>query len=245
MSEHRHRRIELAGIAVAATTAAIICVFSYLTDQPCRQNLASSNQIDLLEGNLPDHWWVFGSLSAKEVNLKSAQDGVVEVDVLANSPSWSDVSSGVSYTAGLFAPGWYEFTGQFRADADAVAGYGGQIEVRSSRWSFVMKAESHQEDTWKNIDVYFRPADSDPVAEVSCRFWGNSSHRAGRAFLRNMRLVRLAGAPPPMGPQADLERKEEARLGKPERPGGRSVVGAAVTLLFLGSLIGVCWRLLE
>ncbi len=248
MSESRQRRIEQAWVAVAVVAAVIISVLSYLTERPSVSNSASSSQIDLLKGNLTNDWSVFGSLSASDVRFKQIDDGIVEIDVLANTPSWSDGSSGVSYTASPLSSGWYEFTGAFRTGTNAIEGIGAQLEIHSSRWRFVMKADSRSADGWNNIDVYFRPADSSPSAEVSCRFWADSSHRVGRVLFRNMRLVKLAGAPPLGIAQFDLQRKEEARLGKPGRRGNgsdASLGGVWITVLFLATIVGVCWRLFE
>src|SRR5580704_12115622 len=121
-------------VVVAAITTAIFCMLSYLADSSCRQQFVAGSQIDLLEPNLNEHWSVFGALSAKEAHLKQTGDGVVELEVPANAPSWSDVSSGVIYKVGLFSPGWYEFSGEFRAEVNEAAGIGALLEVHCSRW---------------------------------------------------------------------------------------------------------------
>jgi len=60
-----------------------------------------------------------------------------------------------------------------------------------------------------------------------------------------MRLVKIAGAPPPTAAQFDLEKKEQARLRKPELPRDGSFRSVGVTILFLGMIVGICWLLLE
>lgn len=242
-------------IAAAAIAAVIICGLSYLADRSCCGKAASSGEIDLLAGNLTGHWSVYGALSAAQVSFNRIDDGSVEVRIRADDPSWSTANSGVSYTAGLFLPGWYEFTGEFKADVNDSQGIGAQLEVHSSHWRFVTKAHSRRKGRGEKINVYFRPSYSDPAAEISCRFWGETGDSAGRALFRNMRIVRIAGAPPPRAPHFDLAAQEEARLGKSWHPRRGSILlgrrtrpgrflGAAVTVLLLGMIIGIFWRLL-
>ena len=209
-----------------------------------------------MTGNLTDHWAVFGALSASEVSFKQVSANVVAVEVRAKIPAWSDVSSGVTYSIGLFDPGWYEFTGEFQPETTGSEGLGTQLEVHSGRWRFLVKADPNEHSGWKKMDVYFRPSDSDPGAEIACRFWAPGGVRTGRVFFRNVRMVKIAGAPPQKSVRFDLEKKEEARLGKPGQPRkGRIPLGrwtrlgrfrgAAVTVLFLSMIVGICWRLLE
>ena len=243
-------------IVIAILTAVIICVLSNLSDRS-RRELASSSPIDLLSGNPADHWAVFGALTTDDVRLKQTGDGVVQIDTLAKTPSSSDVSSGVSYTVGLFSPDWYEFSGEFQAEVDDSKGIGAQLEVHSGRWRFLVKARPRKEGSWEKVNVYFRPAYSDPGAEISCRFWGGAADQSGKVFLRNMRITRIDGDPPPTADQFDLEKTEEARLGTPERLRNGSVpprhkthlVGfhnlGIVLVLSLVMIVGVCWRLLD
>ncbi|MGD1029124.1 hypothetical protein [Candidatus Binatus soli] len=246
---------EQALIVAAAMTAAIICGLSYLADRPWSGKAASSSEIDLLAGNLTGQWSVYGALSATQVSFNRISDGSVEVKIHADDPSWSTVDSGVSYTAGLFFPGWYEFTGEFQAEVDNSEGIGAQLEVHSSRWRFITKAHSRRKGRGEKINVYFRPAYSDPAAKISCQFWGGTGDSAGKAVFRNMRIVRIAGAPPAKAFYVDLAVQEEARLGKSWRPHkGRNALGwwmrldrfrgAGVAVLLLGMIVGISWRLL-
>src|SRR5208282_604434 len=157
-------------VVAAAMTVVIICGLSYLADRPCCGTAASSGEIDLLAGNLTSHWSVYGALSAAQVSFNRLNDGSVEVKIHADNPSWSTVNSGVSYTAGLFFPGWYEFTAEFQADANDSEGIGAQLTVHSSRWRFVAKGHPRRKGRGKKMDVYFRPSYSDPAAEITCRF---------------------------------------------------------------------------
>jgi hypothetical protein len=239
----RHRA-ERGCIVAAVLTATLVCVVSYLLDRSRRVELASNGQIDLLKGNLNDRWSVFGALSAAEVRIKPADDGIVEVDILANTPSWSDESSGVSQTVGLFSPGWYEFVGDFQAKANDSEGIGAQLELHSGHWRFIAKADSHSTGTWQKIDVYLRPSDSYPGAEVSCRFWGANGDRTGRALFRGMRFVKIVGTPPPSAIEFDLQRKERARLGGLGHLRNSSFGSAAAAVLFLATFVGICWWML-
>ena len=246
MSEQHQRQWVKQGCVVAAFFAVtLICVLSYLLDRSRRVELASNNEIDLLRGNLNDRWSVFGALSAAEVSIKRADDGIVEVNILANTPSWADESSGISQTVGFFSTGWYEFLGEVQAKANESEGIGAQLEIHSGRWRFIAKANSHSEGIWQNIDVYLRPSDSYPGAEVSCRFWGANGDRTGRALFRDMRFVKIAGAPPPTAIQFDLQRKERARLGGLGHLRNSSFGSAGAAVLFLAALIGICWRMLD
>lgn len=245
------KALDLGLIAAAAITAMIICGLSYLADRPGRGPAASSGEIDLLAGNLTSHWSVYGALSADEVSFNRIDDGSVEVKIHADDPSWSTVNSGVSYTAGLPLPGWYQFTAEFLADVNDSEGIGAQLEVHSSRWRFIAKAHSRRNGRAQKINIYFRPSYSDPAVEISCRFWGETGDSAGKALFRNMRIVPIAGAPPPKALDFDLAQQEETRLGRPWRRiliGGGPRLGrfrgVAVTFLLLGMIVGISWWLL-
>jgi len=256
MAQRGSRKLfQQALVIAAAMTAAIICGLSYLADLSCREKSASGDQIDLLKENLADHWSVFGALSAAQVSFNRINDGSVEIRVRSDNLSWLTVSSGVSYRVGLLSPGWYEFTGEFRADANAHAGTGAQLEVHSDRWRTVFSAAQPHGGSWQTTNVYFRPSYADPGAEISCRFWGRTGGQAGRALLRNMYILKIAGEPPPKAPRFDLAKQEEARLGKLGHPRNGSLPpspqtglgrfsGAAVTVFFLAMIVGMSWWLL-
>jgi hypothetical protein len=248
MTEHNQRRwFGPAAIAAATLAAAIICAVSYLADQSYVESLASIGQIDLLKDNLADHWVAFGGLSAPDVNFKRTDNGVVEFDILGNlsdKPLWSHEIPGVRYALGFLSPGWYEFAGEFQAETDA-KGIGAQLEVESGHWKFITKSDSMPVDRRKKFDVYFRPSDAAPGAEISCQFFGLGGNRSGRAFFRNVRLTKIAGEPPPTAPKFDLETMEIARLGLPPNPRNPSFRGLGVIVLLLATIVGVCWRLLE
>jgi hypothetical protein len=237
--------IEQGCIVAAVFIATLVCVLSYLLDRSGRVELAPNGQIDLLTGKLNDRWSVFGALSASEVRIKQAGDGIVEVDILANTPSWSDESSGVSQQVGLFSRGWYEFVGEFQAKVNDSEGTGAQLELHSGHWRFIAKDDSHSHGTWQKIDVYLRPADSYPGAEVLCRFWGANGDRTGRALFRDMRFIKIAGVPPPTAIEFDLQRKERARLGGLAHLHNSSLGSAAAAVLFLATFVGICWWMLE
>ncbi len=236
MKVHRNL-LDLSFILSAVVMVVIVCVLSYRSDLAYREALSPNGEVDLLKGNLNDHWAVFGSLSATQVRFNQKGE-TAEIEIRADSPSWSEVSSGVSYTIGLFYPGWYEFTAEFRGEENDFLGVGSQLEVRSDRWNFTTKA-GPRGGSWRKVDIYFRPADSDPSAEISCRFWGDAANRTERAFLRNMRVARIDGAPPPMAAQFDLQKKEEARLGRPRHRRNGSFRSVWMTLLLLGACVGV------
>jgi hypothetical protein len=241
----RHR-FEQALVAAAVATAAILCVLSYFADRSAREKIAANGQIDLLSGDLGDHWKVFGALNASEVSFERTNLGAVEVKIHPDNPGWSEVSSGVSYRVGLFVPGWYEFTGDFRADVNDIEGIGAQLEVHSDRWRFITKARAlRAASSGQKLDVYFRPSATDPGAEISCRFWGKAGDHSGRALLQNMHIAKLAGTPPRTALHFDLEKTDEARPGNPRHPRIGSDRSVWVTMLFLGLVVGVCWRLLE
>ncbi len=242
-------------IAAAAIAAAVICGLSYLADRSCSGKAASSGEIDLLAGNLTDHWSVHGALSAAQVRFNRIDDGSVEVRIRADDPSWSTSNSGVSYTAGLFLPGWYQFTGEFKADVNESEGIGAQFELHSSRWRLLAMARSRRKGRGQKVNVYFRPSYSDPAVEISCRFWGATGDSAGKAVFRNMRIVRIAGEPPPTAPHFDLAEQEEARLARSGHPREAKILlgrrtrlgrfrGAAVTVLLLGMIVAISWWLL-
>jgi hypothetical protein len=252
----QRRLVGQALVAAAAVTAVLICVVSYVAERTYGEQFASGSQIDILQGNLTDKWSLFGALSATEVHMTSIDDGVVAVEISANSSSWSDESTGVSYMVGLYSPGWYEVTGEFQSEAINSKGIGAQLEVHSGRWRFLKKADPARERDWQKIDVYFLPSVTYPGAEILCRFWSTSGDRVGKVLLRNVHIVKIAGAPPEKAIQFNLEKQEEARLGRTRRRfGGGAVVGrrmrlgrfrgAGVAILFLCILIGICWWLLE
>jgi hypothetical protein len=240
---NKRRSIPLLSMVVVLIAVPIICGLSYLANPYCGK-LAESSQIDLLAGNLCENWSVFGALSATQVTFKRINDGSVEVKIRGDSQSWSSESSGVSYKVGLYYSSWYEFSGEVKADANPLKGTGAQLEVRSDRWRVVLSAGQPARDGWKRIDVYFRPSYSEPGADISCRFWGGTGDPAERALFRNMRIVRIDGAPPPTALQFDLAKKEKARLGKPRRQRNPTFRSVELTVLLLVTIIGASWRLL-
>jgi hypothetical protein len=249
MSENKPRRwVGPAAIVAAALAAAIICALSYLADRSDTESLASIGQIDLLKDDLADHWVAYGGLPATGVHFKRIDDGVVEFDVFGNldkTPLWSHESPGIRYALGFLSPGWYEFAGEFQAETDDNEGTGAQLEIQSGHWKFITKSDSQPVDRRKKFDVYFRPSDAAPGAEITCRFFGLGGNRADRAFFRNVRLIKIAGEPPPTVSKFDLETMEISRLGLPSSTRYPSFRGLGVIVLLLATIVGVCWRLLE
>ncbi len=246
MSENNQRRwVGPAVIAAATLVAAIICALSYFADLSYTESLASIGQIDLLKGDLADHWAADRALSGTEVHFKRDDNGVVEIDVLTDAPWRSRMNTSVRYVLGYLSPGWYEFAGEFQAETDDAKGIWAELDVKSGRWRFATKSDSLPVDRRKKFDVYFRPSDAIPDAQIACRFFGPGGKSTGRAFLRDVRLVKIAGEPPPMAPKFDLEAVEIARLGLPPNTRHPSYRGLGVVVFILMAIIGVCWRLLE
>jgi hypothetical protein len=246
MSETIQRRwVGPAAIAAATLAAALICALSYFADLSYTESLASIGQIDLLKGDLADHWTADRELSGTKVHFKQNDDGVVEIDVLTNTPWRLHMNTGIRYVLGFLSPGWYEFAGEFQADTDDTKGIGAELEVKSGRWRFATKSDSLPVERRKKFDVYFRPSDAVPDAQITCRFFGPGSNRSARAFLRDVRFVKIVGEPPPTASKFDLQAMEVARLGVPPNTRHPSFRGLGVVVFILIAIIGVCWRLLE
>ena len=236
-------------MVAAALVAVMMCVGSYLANRSEVASLASIGQIDLLKGDAASNWVAYGGLSASDVHFKWNDNDVVEVDVLRDSPSqpksWSHEIPGLRYALGFLSPGWYEFAGEFQADTDDAKGIGAQLDIQSGRWRFTTKSDAMPVDRRKTFDIYFRPSDAAPGAEISCRFFGRGGDLSRRAFFRNLRLVKIAGEPPPTATKFDVETSEIARLGLPPSPRYPSFRGLGVSVLLLSTIVGVCWRLLD
>jgi hypothetical protein len=250
MSENNQRRwVAPSVIVAAAVAAAIVCVLSYLGNQSQMASLASISQIDLFKGDSADNWVAYGGLSASDVHFKRTDNDVVEVDLLGYSQlhpkQWSHESPGLRYALGFLAPGWYEFAGEFQAETDDSRGIGAQLDIQSGRWRYSTKSDAMPVDRRKTFDIFFRPSDAAPGAEISCRFFGRGGNRSRKAFFRNLRLVKIAGEPPPTATKFDVETSEIARIGLPPNPRYPSFRGLGVIVLLLAMIAGVCWRLLE
>ncbi len=223
---------------------AIIVASSHFHDPPCADNDPSACRIDLLQGDLAERWSVFGGLAAARVHFKRNPDSTVEVEVDADSKSPSKFHSGIRYTAGLFSPGWYQFTADFQTASDNQPA-GAQLEVESDRWRFIANAAPHTRSRWKHANVFFRPSDADPTATFSCRFWGAKGARSIRTTFKKMQIRKIAGDPPDSKTQFDLQQQEQVRLGGMRATGQGSTRSLAIALLVLLALAAVCWRLSE
>jgi hypothetical protein len=242
---HRHLG-DLALITAAAMTVAALFILSYRADRPCIGAAASCYRIDPLSGNLKQRWRVSEDLSATQVKFNRIGADAADLEIHGADSSRSETDSGVSYTSGLFSPGWYEFTTELRTNGRVAKGGGARVELSSDRWRFVSRGQRFGQGDWRRIAIYFRPADYNPMVEISCRFVGVSPHSTASALLRNMRLVKIAGMPPRGKPRFNMEKKEEARFrtrrGRSRGSGGFG--GVALIAVLLGSSAGVCWRLL-
>jgi hypothetical protein len=246
VSGHRRRAIDTALMVAIAMSVAAFALWSYRTYRPCAGEAASCAQIDPLSGDPAARWSVYGALSADQVTFARAGADSVEVKIHSADRAWVTTDSGVSNTSGLYAPGWYEFTAELSSNGGDADDQGVQIELYSDNWRFASKGQHFQPGNWRRIDIYFRPADYNPVVEISCRFLGAPADTPAVAMMRNMRIVRLAGAAPLKRARFDMQQKRETRF-KPQRGKRRrwGLLSLIATVVALGAVIGGCWRLLD
>jgi hypothetical protein len=117
------------------------------------------------------------------------------------------------------------------------ANRGIQIELYSDNWRFASKGQHSESGDWRRIEIYFRPADYNPMVEVSCRFLGTPGTSPVVASLRNMRNVRLQGPPPANKARFDMQKKQQQRLKL--RHGRRSPL-SNLALVFVPVAMLVC-----
>ena len=97
--------------------------------------------------------------------------------------------------------GWYLLNAEVRAEdlaPDTVATAELGIDQASELWG--VETDSRRHAQWTRSEVYFKVPASYPRVRIDCAL-----KSAGRAFFRNLRLVRSDGPPSPASPQFNLE----------------------------------------
>lgn len=230
-------------VVAAIITVAIVCGFSHRAARPSDGYSAQPDRIDPLGGDLKDQWFVYGDLSPSEVTLDPMGSESANLAFHPSTAAWSSSDSGVAYITGLSSPGWYEFTAELSSMRSAANDVGVQIDLSSDKWRFSAKSRPSDGANWRTIDIYFRPADYDPMLEISFRFLGGPMDHIVTISLRNMRILKVAGSPPPHKARFDMQEKEQA-LWKPvvkqtSGPAGSTVI---LTVVVLVAAAAACWR---
>ena len=88
---------------------------SYREYRACVGRTNSCDEIDPLAGDPASQWSVYGGLSSDEVSITRSAPDSIELSIHPTDPAQLDTDWGLSYTAGLFEPGWYEFTAELES----------------------------------------------------------------------------------------------------------------------------------
>jgi len=227
------RALVVAGLALAAT----ISLFSYYADplSYLRKHIPSNGRLELIERSSTAGWWESGDLSAAEINFNN-ETGAIEIEI-RNKP---ETLVGVNYTVALVLPGWYEFSGEVRAEGVDPKKAGAQLKVTTGDWGFVAAAETPTTGAWRNTDIYFRPPESDHQATVSCLL-----STTGKGSFRNVKLASIRGAPPAKALIFDLGPKKLVS-GKESKPAGHHRIWTvAVTVSIAAIIVGVSFTLFD
>jgi len=97
--------------------------------------------------------------------------------------------------------GWYLLSAEVRAEdlaLDTVATAELGIDQSSELWGVETDPKRHAQ--WTRIEVYFKVPASYPRVRIDCAL-----KSPGRAFFRDLRLVRSSGPPSPASPQFNLD----------------------------------------
>ena len=140
------------------------------------------------------------------------------------------------------APGWYELSGEVRAEDAAPESQGAILGVRAGKLGGAAFGRSAN---WEKLQLYFKLDSPGPV-DIECRLSTSPGSHA-RAFFRGLRLVKVEGASPGNAIQIDLGQlraQQFALSGEPREPGpSRWKSPAQVAGLVLGAWL--FWILLK
>ncbi|HYB92457.1 MAG TPA: hypothetical protein VEC38_15580 [Candidatus Binataceae bacterium] len=222
-------------MAAGAALTLIVCALSYYCDpvRRSRSEVPPDGRRELVQANSLERWWAFGALSKSDFHFSKSKTGAPEIEI--RNDGFSTV--GLRYTAGLFYPGWYELTGEFRVEGAEPGAATAELTVATSHWMSGHVPETVITAEWKKIDLYFRPSPFDSEAVVTCQLGG-----AGRAYFRDVHLANIGGAPPANAPQTDLEKTPPSLSNQHEPSRGGNIWSVIITVLLAAALAGACWE---
>jgi hypothetical protein len=113
------------------------------------------------------------------------------------------------------APGWYELSGEVRAEDAAPESQGAILGVRAGA---VAGAAFGRSANWENLQLYFELDSRGPV-DIECRLSTSPGNQA-KAFFRDLRLVKVEGAPAGNAIQIDLGQIRAQQFAVDSEPRG-------------------------
>ncbi len=97
-------------------------------------------------------------------------------------------------------PGWYELSGEVRGSGAAQESASPRLGVRAGE---VAGAALAYCGSWRELELYFKVDSTDPI-DLECGLFNSLGKHRTKAFFRNLRLVKIEGAPPANATQFDL-----------------------------------------
>ena len=188
-----------------------------------------------LHDELPVAWRVSGAPGS--IRAEHQASALPELEIANAKPAAGGFAQRV-----YLDDGWYVLDGEVRTEQVSAAGAGALLRIELQNRRVVPAPEIHGSHRWQTIEVYFKMDHWDCQATVACILGRKGQLSAGRAFFRNIRLVRVRTQPPPTAAQFDLHNLPfPSHQSSPQTGTPWSV---ALAVLASGALALTGWRLI-
>ncbi len=188
-----------------------------------------------LHGKLPAAWRASGVPGS--IRAEHQPSALQELEIANVQPAAGGLAQRV-----YLDDGWYVLDGEVRTEQVGAAGAGTQLRVEIQNRTVVPGPEIHGSHRWQAIEVYFKMDHWDRQATIACILGRQGYPSAGRAFFRNIRLVRVRTRPPPTAAQFDLHNLSALRRQPSSQTGTPWSVVLAV--LASGGVALTGWKLI-
>jgi hypothetical protein len=207
----------LTGKHSARASRVLACVFLLIAllaanagaDQP-QPNLINNGTLAAGDAFMPDGWHPSGDADCRAFKWFHPPGAPGELRIIERSKTYAGTWS----QSIALEPGWYELSGEVRAEGAAQESASALLGVRAGE---VAGAALGNFRDWQKLEFYFKVDSPDPI-DLECGLSNSPGSGRTKAFFRNLRLVKVEGVPSANATQFDLGQMRSQQPSGDERP---------------------------
>ncbi len=177
----------------------VLCLGCNLGGGPAKPggNLLKNGDLTKGTGNSPDNWDASPSVPGSVLGWHHHAGAPGELTIFNAQPADVHWSQRVHLTSG-----WYHCSASMRAEKVPRSNAGANLSLLEDG---IISVPLYGTTDWRTVDFYLKVGKSGADVTLACRLGGYSSINTGKAFCRNLRIMKIRQPPADATPSYDLD----------------------------------------
>ncbi len=160
-------------------------------------NLLANGDLTKGTGDSPDNWSASSPVPGSVLRWQHPAGAPGELTIFNAQPADAHWSQSVHLSSG-----WYHLTASMRAEGIPRSNCGANLSLLEDG---IISVPLYGTTDWRTVDFYLKVGKSGADVVLACRLGGFSSMNTGKAFCRDLRVVKIDQPPADATPSYDLD----------------------------------------